>query len=72
MSVDIASLGKGMRLRFAHPDAGYTCDREHAAKYLIEGEVYTVESFRVYGWSTEIRFVEVPGKTFNSVQFEEA
>lgn len=45
---------------------------DSAEKYLKIGEVYTLSKEpEVHSWHTKYYLEEVPGKKFNSVQFEE-
>ena len=43
----------------------------YANEILEDGKIYTVDSTVVHGWFTDVYLVEVPGKRFNSVVFEE-
>ncbi len=46
---------------------------DSAEEYLTIGEVYTLaQDPEVHAWHTKYYLEEVPGKVFNSVQFEEA
>lgn len=47
------------------------CGRHDPREFLTVGETYTVSDANVGGWSTTLEFKEFPGKTFNSVCFEE-
>jgi len=49
---------------------GYEIQKEYAKKFLIEGEEYTVLKLEVGSTSSEVFLEEVPGKSFNSVHFE--
>lgn len=48
---------------------GYDRDREHANQYLVIGQTYVVENFKLGGWSSDVQFAEFPGQWFNSVMF---
>lgn len=50
---------------------GYDGDKEHASKYIKEGEVYTVDYTEVSSWHTDVFLEEFPGNCFNSVHFAE-
>lgn len=52
-------------------DAGFDSDIENAHKYLEKGKVYTVDWAEVGGWLTEVKLVEIPESSFNSVHFED-
>jgi hypothetical protein len=43
---------------------------DDAEKYLKIGNVYTVEQTVEHSWHTKVYLKELPGKKFNSVQFE--
>lgn len=63
-------MGFPIDARFAHPDAGWKSDQEHAAEHLTVGQVYTVRTLDVGRSSSSLTLVEFPGETFNTVLFE--
>jgi hypothetical protein len=63
---------RGAAVIFRHPDAGYQPNIEEAAKYLKIGHEYHVAYTDVSSSITYVGLVEVPGKSFNSVMFEES
>jgi hypothetical protein len=50
---------------------GYDGDKRHAEKYLEVGNIYTIDSIEVSGWSTVVNLKEFPEQCFNSVHFED-
>jgi hypothetical protein len=52
-------------------DAGYDDDQEVARKYLVIGNIYTIEETDVDGWHTDVYLQEFPDIKFNSVFFED-
>lgn len=60
---------KGSSVIFSYPDHGMTSDIERAEKYLNEGNVYTVESVTVGNSRSYVELKEIPGISFNTVQF---
>ena len=62
---------KGHKVRFAFPENGWRGDIENAEKHLTVGAVYTVVRTEVGRSITYVELAEFPGKTFNSVQFED-
>jgi len=38
--------------------------------FFVEGDVATVRTINIGGWSSTLEFEQFPGKTFNSVCFE--
>lgn len=61
----------GTLVRFSHPANGYTHQQEKAAKFLVVGEVYTVEKTEIHSWHTYVYLKEFPGEFFNSVLFSD-
>jgi putative FmdB family regulatory protein len=61
----------GSLVRFAHPNNGYKSESDLAKKHLTLNEIYTVQYTVVHNWSTDVRLLEVPDITFNSVCFED-
>jgi hypothetical protein len=57
-------------VKFTHPEAGYDCDQEQAAKHLTKGRTYTINFLQIYDWNTAVHLVEFPGEVFNSVMFD--
>jgi hypothetical protein len=62
---------KGDKVRFLNEN-GREAERAYAAEILKEGKAYTIDHTDVYGWHTDVYLQEVPGKSFNSVMFEDA
>lgn len=62
---------RGDKVIFAHPTAGYEPDQETAAKYLVEGTIYTVEKTRVDSFQTDVYLQEFPGIAFNGCIFDD-
>lgn len=52
-------------------NSGYSIDAERVAKHLEVGKPYTVDRTDVSGWRTDVYLEEVPGVSFNSVNFED-
>lgn len=50
---------------------GWDADREYANKSFSEGAILTVKEIYVGRSSSEVEFVEHPGKKFNTVMFED-
>jgi hypothetical protein len=71
MSMDIYSR-PGIKVVFAHLDAGYRYDIEKAEKHLVLGNTYTVDYTVVGSFRTDVYLMEIPGVYFNSVQFDNA
>jgi hypothetical protein len=63
--------GQGSRVRFSHPDYGYPADQERAKRYLVVGEIYTVNEVYAGSFSTTVFLREVPYIGFNSVLFDD-
>jgi len=61
----------GSKVIFTNPEDGYTYDQEHAKKYLVKGEVYTVANTEVGSWRTDVYLEEFPDTSFNSVHFSD-
>lgn len=53
-------------------NCGWPSDAQKAQKYLVKGQVYTVEYTIVDSWSTDVRLKEFPNILFNSVHFKDA
>lgn len=71
MSMDIYTK-PGALVKYANPHAGYACDQETAAKYLVYGSNYTVAYTDVHNWHTDVFIEGFDGIRFNSVMFEDA
>lgn len=52
-------------------DAGYAYHQEIANKYLVIGQVYTIDHTEVDSWHTDVYLKEFPEVKFNSVFFED-
>lgn len=50
---------------------GYDSEQARARELLTIGATYTIERTEVGGWRTDVYLKELPGKSFNSVMFEE-
>ena len=61
----------GDKIRFLNRK-GHDWQLKEASELLKEGEVYTVDHADVHGWSTDVYLQEFPGRSFNSVMFEDA
>lgn len=59
----------GTRVRFSYPNAGYPSDVRKAASLLTVENIYTVDGTVVDSEGTRVFLQEVPGVSFNSVQF---
>lgn len=70
-SLEIERLRPGLRVRFSHPKAGYTVHQDIAKQYLNLNKVYTVKSFRIDTFHTDV-WLEGFDVPFNSVMFDEA
>jgi hypothetical protein len=62
----------GDKVVFSNPRSGTRRDQVNAAKYLKENQTYTLSGIDVHGFPADVQLVEVPGVTFNSVQFSNA
>ena len=60
----------GTRVRYTGLN-GYDADKEHANKYLVKGNIYTVRSIDISSWGSKVEFEEGPGLFFNTVHFKE-
>lgn len=66
-------MEKGAKVRCVSTDEDQSRwgGNDSAKEYLQIGEIYTLaENPEVHTWHTKLTFEEVPGKKFNSVQFE--
>lgn len=62
----------GTKVKCAYPNNGYSGDREHIKKLGIDNKmIFTVDYINVYGYSSTVYFIEMPGVAFNTVNFEE-
>ena len=61
---------KGTKVQYTGK-GGYDGDKNQASRFLKVGEIYTVESIIVDGWSSSVILAEVGKERFNSVHFEE-
>ena len=68
MSMDIYS-SIGTKVTFLNRN-GTDFDRVEAEKILKIGEVYTIANIDVRDYISYVTLEEVPGKTFNSVMFD--
>lgn len=68
-TMDIYSA-PGTKIKFAHPNSGYTHDQKQCAEYLTLGGIYTVKRTDVHSSHTYVYLEEVPGQHFNSVMFD--
>lgn len=60
----------GRKVRFLNKN-GWSHDPVNARKYMEEGQILTVEEVYVGSSSSTVSFVEIPGKEFNTVMFED-
>lgn len=60
----------GAKVRYLAKN-GYDHDAAEASKILQKDSIYTVESTTVHNWSSDVHLKEFPGKSFNSVMFED-
>lgn len=67
--LEVEDLVIGLKVRYAHPTAGYPADQERCKENLELGAVYTVNKFEIDSWYTNIWLEEVPTTHFNSVMF---
>lgn len=58
----------GRKVEFLNRN-GYEKQREDAQKYFHTGQILTVQEIYVGSSSSEVEFVEFPGKRFNTVMF---
>jgi hypothetical protein len=70
VSMDIFSP-PGTKVVFSRPDGGYPYDVTNARECLVVGCAYTVYATYVGQSRTDVRLVEIPSRTFNSVHFDE-
>lgn len=63
-------LPQGRKVRFLNNN-GYDSERERASRYFKEGQILTVKDIYVGSWSSDVEFIEFPGKEFNTVMFED-
>jgi len=69
-TMDIHSK-EGDVVLYNFPFNGYEGDQATAAKYLSEGNTYTVDHTIVYSSSTDVFLKEFPDIAFNSVMFSD-
>lgn len=50
---------------------GYEIERENANKHFTKGQELTVKEIYVGRSSSEVEFIELPNKKFNTVMFED-
>lgn len=62
---------EGHKVVTEHLDWGYNLDSEKANKFLVKGQVYTIEYTDVHSWNTDVYLKEFPNISFNSVHFED-
>ncbi|MCY8577595.1 hypothetical protein MOD24_17255 [Bacillus haynesii] len=62
---------KGRKVYFLN-DNGYESEREFAREHFKPNEILTVEEIYVGRSSSQVEFVEHPGKRFNTVMFTDA
>lgn len=61
---------RGNKVKFTG-HGGLASDKLFASTYLCVGQEYTVESVNVGNWSSAVILKEIPGKSFNTVMFED-
>lgn len=69
-TMDIFKAKDGSKVRFLNKN-GYEFERNKAAEFLVEGQVYTVDRVEIHNWHTDVWLKEVPGFRFNSVHFDD-
>ena len=50
---------------------GNDWQRAAASKIFKVGQIYTIKNIDVHSWVSYVEFEECPGKTFNSVMFDD-
>lgn len=60
----------GDKVRFLGVN-GYDGDLLYANKYMSKGTILTIAYINVGNWASLVSFVELPGKEFNTVMFED-
>jgi hypothetical protein len=66
--MDIYSKPGTTKVRYTG-HGGYESDKRWADTHLKVDAVYTVANIEVGGWSSDVEFIELPGKRFNTVMF---
>lgn len=61
---------QGSKVKFTG-EGGLVSDKLFAISHLRVGQEYTVESVNVGNWSSAVILKEIPGKSFNTVMFED-
>lgn len=59
---------EGRKVYFLNKN-GYETQREHANKFFEENQVLTIKEIYVGRSSSEVEFIELPHKKFNTVMF---
>lgn len=68
--IDPTNISSGDKVVFAYPDNGFPLDVDRAKNNgLIKDQVYTVHDIKIYPWTSYLYLEEVPGISFNSIQF---
>lgn len=60
----------GNKVRYTG-EGGYESDRTYANQYIDVGSILTIKHIEIGGWTTYVTFEEIPGRSFNSVMFED-
>jgi hypothetical protein len=60
---------EGTKVVFKFPNAGESHHQDKAAKFLKQGETYTVYKTTVGNWYTDVYLKEFPGEAFNAIMF---
>jgi hypothetical protein len=72
--IDIKKIKAGAKVRCISTDESQSRwgGNDSAEKYLEAGKIYTLSRDpEIHSWHTKFYLEEVPGRKFNSVQFEE-
>lgn len=67
--MNVFELKPGDTVVFSYPQNGYDHDVLEAREHLEPGKSYMLERVRIGGWEARLYLKEVPGVSFNSVQF---
>jgi hypothetical protein len=59
------------KIVYKNINSGHEHDQKEANKYLIAGNIYTVDYTHVESFHTDVYIKEVPNISFNSVMFED-
>ncbi len=62
--------GHKVKLKENYMMMGYGHDKDNIQRHLKLGEIYTVEETMVFSSTSYVYFEEVPGISFNPIQFD--